>query len=70
MILKKIEKQVNGDLLTQWLLTEAQTAFLINYAVAALVERGLAEVIVEKLDEAEAQKDLLESLDENQLYQA
>lgn len=73
MILKKIEKLVNGDMETQWLLTEAQTSFLINYAITSLIQQGLVQVAIEaaqEIKEDEAIKQYLEEVDPEILHKA
>lgn len=73
MILKQLQKQVDGSLETQWLLTEAQTKFLLNFAITELIQKGLVQVLTEVLDKQEveeSQKQFLEEVDPNTLYKA
>ncbi len=67
MILKKLEKQVDGSLVTQWVLTEEQTTFLINYAVTELLKLGIIQVLTEEEDQQET---FLEAVDPELLHKA
>ena len=58
---------------TQWLLTEAQTSFLINYAITSLIQQGLVQVAIEaaqEIKEDEAIKQYLEEVDPEILRKA
>jgi hypothetical protein len=72
MILKKIQKQSDGGLETMWALTEEQTNFLLNYAIASLLQRGIIDVLLEGVEENEDQAQLafLEELDTTRLPKA
>jgi hypothetical protein len=73
MILKKIEKQVDGEMKTEWMLTEAQTTFLLNFAISNLLQAGLVQVLTETLEgknEEELSKKFLAEVDPNSLHKA
>jgi hypothetical protein len=73
MILKKLEKQTDGGVKTEWMLTEAQTTFLLNYAIANLLQAGLVQVLTETLageNEEEISKNFLAEIDPETLHKA
>ena len=44
LLVKKVKKNEDGTMEAVFSLTEEQTAFLISYAISALVAEGVAQV--------------------------
>lgn len=79
MELKRLKIEKDGSVESTWLLTSEQFQVLLNYAIDSLLAKGLIttlDIPQEELDamhdeaEAEAQRELLDSLDVNQLPKA
>lgn len=73
MILKQIQKQVDGSLETQWVLNEAQTRFLLNFAITELLRQGIVQVMTEVVageTEEDIAKNFLEEVDPAILHKA
>lgn len=73
MILKKIEKQTDNGLKTEWMLTEEQTTFLLNFAISNLIREGLVQVLTEAIEgdkELNLSKQFLEEVDPELLHKA
>jgi len=74
MILKKIEKQTDNGLKTEWMLTEDQASFLLNFAIATLLKEGLVQVLTESMEDSRNQEleqaDFLTQVDPELLHKA
>lgn len=72
MIITQVtKKEEDGSMSVQLMLTEEQTAFLINFALGALVQQGLATIQeAGQVTEDQAQVNFLENLNPKEIPQA
>jgi hypothetical protein len=68
LIIKKIVRRDDGSYEAQWSLSEDQMNFLVTYAINHLLDAGLVQV--EEDFQANADRELLEGLDAQELPRA